>query len=113
MDRIFFENIRCFATRQEVPLAPLTVLTGENSSGKTTVLALIRLAWDLAGAPKIPDFNEEPFLLGAHEQIVSRTGNVIKPEFQLGFIKPGEKGYSLFAKFGPRAGQPVLLERRL
>ena len=63
MDRIFFENIRCFATRQEVPLAPLKVLVGENSSGKTTVLALVRLAWDLwLGRPL--DFNEEPFLLG-------------------------------------------------
>ena len=40
MDRVFFEGIRCFASRQEVPLAPLTVLVGENSSGKSTALAL-------------------------------------------------------------------------
>lgn len=71
MDRVFFEGIRCFASRQEVPLAPLTLLVGENSTGKSTVLALIRLAWDLAGGKDADtfDFNEEPFLLGAFDQI--------------------------------------------
>ena len=64
MDRIFFENIRCFTNRQDVPLAPLTVLVGENSSGKSTFLALVRLAWDLVeGRYSLLDFNEEPFLL--------------------------------------------------
>lgn len=62
MDKIFFENIRCFASRQEARLAPLTVLVGENSSGKSTFLALVRLAWDVAMLQPL-DFNEEPFLL--------------------------------------------------
>lgn len=75
MDRLFFENIRCFTTRQDVPLAPLTILVGENSSGKSTFLALVRLAWDLAQGWRPLDFNEEPFLLGAFAQIVGRGGN--------------------------------------
>src|SRR5215210_7848518 len=74
MHRIFFENVRCFSSRQDVPLAPLTVLVGENSSGKSTVLALIRLAWDLVNTLRTPDFNEEPFLLGAYDQITSNLG---------------------------------------
>lgn len=60
MDRIFFENIRCFGTRQEVPLAPLTVLVGENSSGKTTVLALVRLAWALGGPARNNPYGTSP-----------------------------------------------------
>jgi hypothetical protein len=108
MDRIFFEGIRCFAKRQEVPLAPLTVLVGENSSGKSTVLALVRLAWDLWRG-KLPDFNEEPFLLGAYEQIASRIGEESRPFFEVGFHQ--EQAFLSF-KFGAHAGQPVLLQRR-
>jgi len=107
MDRIFFEGIRCFATRQEVPLAPLTVLVGENSTGKSTVLALVRLAWDLANQ-RSPDFNEEPFLLGAFEQIASRVGGRMKTSFELGIE---HRGLHLEVRFGARAGQPVILER--
>jgi len=109
MDRIFFEGIRCFATRQEVPLAPLTVLVGENSSGKSTVLALVRLAWDLAMYQKTPDFNEEPFLLGAYEQIASKTGKGVQAQFSLGCETAG---FSVSGTFGQRAGQPFLMEKR-
>lgn len=35
--KIIMENIRCFAGRHVVDLAPLTLLTGENSSGKTAM----------------------------------------------------------------------------
>ena len=45
--RISVENYKCFA-RQDFPLAPLTVLTGENASGKSSllqVLALLQQSW--------------------------------------------------------------------
>jgi predicted ATPase len=110
MDRVFFEGIRCFATRQEVPLAPLTVLVGENSSGKSTALALIRLAWDLVQDEEgILDFNEEPFLLGAYNQIL--TASVQKSQtssFVLGWQR--DEG-SMTGRFEPRNGQPFLKER--
>src|SRR6266581_331960 len=71
MHRLFFENVRCFFTPQSAPLCPMTLLVGENNSGKSTFLALVRLAWDLCqGVPPL-DFNEEPFLLGAYDQIAS------------------------------------------
>jgi hypothetical protein len=110
MDRVFFEGIRCFATRQEVPLAPLTVLVGENSSGKSTVLALIRLAWDLVQDEEgILDFNEEPFLLGAYNQIFSSAVQRIQPSsFALGWQMDQE---SMAGRFESRNGQPSLTER--
>jgi AAA domain, putative AbiEii toxin, Type IV TA system/Protein of unknown function (DUF3696) len=109
MDRIFFEGIRCFATRQEVPLAPLTVLVGENSSGKSTVLALVRLAWDLASNRDTPDFNEEPFLLGAYDQIATRS-----PGARRSFVI-GLQGswYEIEATFEARSGQPALAQFQL
>src|SRR5262249_41143617 len=41
------------------------------SSGKSTFLALVRLAWDLCQGSSPLDLNEEPFLLGAYDQIAS------------------------------------------
>lgn len=111
MDRVFFEGIRCFAKRQEVPLAPLTVLVGENSSGKSTVLALIRLAWDLVQEEEgILDFNEEPFLLGAYNQILnSAVQRAQASSFLLGLrMNEGE----VAGGFQSRNGQPILMERK-
>lgn len=71
MHRLFLENVRCFFTPQSALLRPVTLLVGENSSGKSTFLALVRLAWDLCQGISPPDFNEEPFLLGAYDQIAS------------------------------------------
>lgn len=104
MDRVFFEGIRCFASRQEVPLAPVTILVGENSSGKSTALALIRVAWDVAGGISAFDFNDEPFLLGAFDQIVCDGPNH-RESFMIG--KEDAEG-SVTGQFVSRRGQPIL-----
>jgi hypothetical protein len=74
MDQIIIEGVRCFHNRQSVPLRPVTLLVGENSSGKTTFLAVTRIAWSLRRGDPLIDFNEEPFLLGAYDQIASYRG---------------------------------------
>lgn len=74
IEGIEIEGIRCFSKLQKVPLRPLTVLVGENSSGKTTFLALHRLAWDIVSGKVGIDFNEDPFQLGSYDQIASRNG---------------------------------------
>jgi hypothetical protein len=85
VDELIIENVRCFAGEHRVPLRPLTLLVGENSTGKSTFLALARLAWRVLETGTTPDFNEEPFLLGAFEQIVHRNGVHGKNEcFSLG-----------------------------
>lgn len=74
MNTLILENVRCFHSKQLVRLAPLTILVGENSSGKSTLLALARIAWSLGYGGPLVDFNEEPFLLGAYEQIATYRG---------------------------------------
>ncbi|MBM4258069.1 MAG: DUF3696 domain-containing protein [Deltaproteobacteria bacterium] len=75
MNTLIFEGVRCFHTRQECSLKPITLLVGENSSGKTTFLALTRIAWDIALGDLSEDlFNEEPFLLGAYDQVATYRG---------------------------------------
>ncbi len=65
MDTLILENFRCFAGRHEIPIRPLTLLVGENSTGKTSFLAAVRAAYDRT----VPDFNEPPFQLGSYNQI--------------------------------------------
>lgn len=86
MDTLTVKNLRCFCDPGTVPLRPLTLLIGENSTGKTSFLAAIRLAWDLAHANTI-DFNEEPFLQGAFDQIAHYRGGRAgrATTFEIGF----------------------------
>ena len=72
MDSVTIENFRCFGEKQTVRLAPLTLLVGENGTGKTSFLALIRALWDMAYGFRVPDFKEPPYDLGSFVDIVHR-----------------------------------------
>ena len=75
MQQIMFEGVRCFHDLHTCPIKPITLLVGENSSGKTTFLALTRIAWDIARLNLTEDiFNQEPFLLGSYDQIATFRG---------------------------------------
>lgn len=73
MDTLIIENFRCFRGRHEAPIRPLTLLVGENSTGKTTFLAGVKAALSLQSA-QLPDFNEPPFQLGSFDQIAHDSG---------------------------------------
>ena len=99
MDRIFLENFRCFHDRQEARLAPLTLLVGENSTGKTSFLALIRALWEAAYSLRPLDFKEEPYDLGSFDEIVHFRGGRAEP------AKRFEAGFTISDKRGKRAGR--------
>ena len=84
---ITLRDFRCFHERQTVPLAPLTLLIGENSTGKTSFLAAVRAVWDTAHWIGGPDFRQAPYDLGAFPEIVySRGGRANGADtFSLGF----------------------------
>jgi hypothetical protein len=114
MARLRFKGIRCFSEAQEAVIRPLTILVGENSSGKTTFLALRQIASSIARgfAQEFP-FNEPPFLLGAYDQIASyrsgRAGRAKSFFIELGFDDDLRRG-SIRAEFVSRDGQPLLRE---
>ena len=90
MDTLIMEDFRCFAGRHEIPLAPLTLLVGENSSGKTSFLAAVRLAWDATHErSEWINFNEEPFPLGTFRDIARKSGarGPRASEFALGLTR--------------------------
>ena len=71
---IVLRDFRCFHERQTARLAPLTLLVGENSTGKTSFLAAVRAIWDTAHGSGAPDFRAAPYDLGAFPEIVHNRG---------------------------------------
>ena len=74
MNKIIVEGYRCFRERQSARLAPLTLLVGNNSAGKTSFLALIRALWEVAFLSESPDFRKDPYDLGTFRDIAHRRG---------------------------------------
>ena len=74
MDRIVIKDFRCFHEEQTARLAPLTLLVGENSTGKTSFMAMIRALWDVAYGHQVPDFKEDPYDLGSFDDIAHHRG---------------------------------------
>lgn len=68
------ENFRCFR-EVEARLAPLTILVGENGTGKTSFLALVRALVESAYGLRTPDFGEPPYDLGLFADIVHDRGS--------------------------------------
>ena len=68
------ENFRPFHKEDPVEIAPLTILVGENSSGKTSFLAGFRYIVQSMSSGVEGSFNREPFFLGAYDQIAHYRG---------------------------------------
>ena len=82
-------DFRCFAEAQTARLAPLTLLVGENTTGKTSFLAAVRAAWRLAYGSGDAGFNDSPYRLGAYSEIAhaSRIRQPSASSFALGFTR--------------------------
>ena len=74
VDSIRLRNFRCFR-EEHARLAPLTLLVGENSTGKTSFMAMIRALWDAVSRHQLPDFKEEPYDLGSFDEIAHYRGS--------------------------------------
>ncbi len=126
MDSITVKNFRCFGEEQTVPLAPLTLLVGENSTGKTSFLALIQeLAW--VGYGEVPpNFKRAPYDLGSFGEILHDPGDMSSrlESFEAGFTRNLDGGsgnhsddngrtIEFRARFENRQGVPFPVRRRL
>ncbi len=125
MDQITLKNFRCFREEQTARLAPLTLLVGENSTGKTSFLAMIRALWDLPRQNRVPDFKEEPYDLGSFDEIAHHRGArgsraetfeagfvVTHEDWQKGWRTTKDVSYRLNVVFGKRGTVPFPVERR-
>ena len=122
MDQIILKNFRCFREKQTARLAPLTLLVGENSTGKTSFMAMIRALWDVAYRRRIPDFKEEPYDLGSFDEIAHHRGarGSRAETFEAGFAVAhkswevmGDRFYRFDVGFGKKGTVPIPIRRRL
>ena len=72
--KISLNNYRCFAATADIEIRPLTLIVGENSSGKTSLMAALRFGLELSRSPASSFFNVYPFDLGPYEDIVHQSG---------------------------------------
>lgn len=113
MKEIALENFRCFHTKQTARLAPLTLLVGDNSTGKTSFLAVTRVLWDCVHGHQIPNFKEEPFDLGSFDEIAHRQSerNTQASTFEITVQLSGSSGADIV--FGREGTVPVPVSKRL
>lgn len=70
---VTLRDYRCFHMEQSARLAPLTFLVGDNSTGKTSFLAAIRVLQTLKYGEI--NFKEEPYDLGSYDEISHHRGS--------------------------------------
>ena len=99
LQELRLRDFRCFREQQSARLAPLTLLVGENSTGKTSFLAAIRAMLQVGNYHEDPDFRAPPYDLGSFHEIAyrqdpngSRGG---ADSFSLGFQFAGKKGEAI------------------
>ncbi len=108
--RVILENVRSFCGRHSIPIAPLTVLVGENSTGKSTLLAIIAHVTQ-GGYPAFrPSFNVPPFDLGTYDSIATFKGGRFgrAPYFCVGFSDDRDGKREVVATYVTHVGQPQL-----
>ncbi len=115
-------DVRCFQGAQSGSLRPITLLVGENSTGKTTFLGCYSVLYQACSGTDIDtqlDFNRQPFSMGSFRDIVrSRRGPAGRiEEFRLGLsIVPAAgnhiRSYTLLATFREEGTEPVMSSLR-
>ena len=113
------EDVRCFRGEQRARLRPITLLVGENSTGKTTFLGCYKLlhgllSWPGSAADRF-DFNQEPFSMGSFRDIVrSQRGSRGRiDKFTLGLAIPPERkkgspAHFVRVTFSEAGSQPIV-----
>lgn len=81
---ITVRDYRCFAGSQTARLAPLTLLVGDNSTGKTSLMAMLRAMLEAAYTDRVPDFKEPPYDLGSFAEIAYKGGARGNPPDEFG-----------------------------
>lgn len=119
---LILRDVRCFEGEQRGRLRPITLLLGENSTGKSTFLACFSVIHRMLSGIEdevegSPDFNREPFSMGSFRDIVrSRRGPSGRiDEFQIGLeLAQEHEGLPtrVLATFEEKGSQPMQRSRR-
>ena len=86
IDRVELADVRCFEGVQSARVGRITLLVGENGTGKSTFLGCYHALARLAGfcyVDEINHFDAPPFRMGGFDSVVCRgkTGFTVGGEF--------------------------------
>jgi energy-coupling factor transporter ATP-binding protein EcfA2 len=118
--KLYLENVRSFEGWHEIPIAPATVLLGENSAGKSTLLGMLAVVHHEGFPVSGNFFNQFPFEFGGYKTLANSKKGVT--HFSVGFQtdgllpfferskgkKEGPVSIGLIAAFRENDGLPVL-----
>lgn len=104
---LIMENIRCFAGEHRIPVKPLTFLVGENSTGKTTFLAMLSTVLNSDILLSTPRFNQPPYNLGNFNTVATSKGDDTGylPSIKIGYRHSGGEAV---ATYMGNSGQTVI-----
>jgi AAA15 family ATPase/GTPase len=112
--KLILKNFRCFDGLHEIEIRPLTLITGENSSGKTSMIAALNVISDKYRYPMNPDFNSDPFNLGNYRTIATYKGGRYgrADSFSLGMEISSKEAplTKVVGKYTERDGNPDIAE---
>ncbi len=123
MSKFIIKDVRCFEGEQRANIRPITLLIGENSTGKTSFLGSYRVLHQaLNGYRYDPtmqghlNFNLEPFQMGAFRDIYrSKRGKSNgRDNFVLGCsMENGNKSHDFLLTFIEKGSEPTIASLRL
>jgi len=112
MNYLYLDNIRGFS-KTSIPLRDVNFLVGENSTGKTSVLAILERVSDPFFAPSFDLITSEAHEFGSFQDIVSASSDS-KTEFTIGLCSsPNDKDLATnltgrLWQFVEREGVPIV-----
>lgn len=107
--KLTLNNVRGFEGNHTVTIRPITILLGENSSGKTTLLAAISAVLNRDFPTTDNLFNRAPFELGSFETIATYRGGKYgrAATFSVGWTDDNkQRPHSISATFKSDSGTP-------
>lgn len=111
--QIGLTDFRGFHHLAPVNIRPLTLLVGENSAGKSSFLAALRIALQLVDNSGAASFNRSPFFLGAYEQLAHSgrgpKNRAKKFELQLTLNVTPDRRFTLNTKPRSKIIEPLLV----
>lgn len=87
LTKLGVENFKCFSKYQEIDLGRITLLTGANSSGKSSLMAAILVAMQSEMFPEEFVTNGELIELGSYYELVNNNDTNKDIKFQYEFLK--------------------------
>lgn len=105
--KLTLENVRGFVGKHSLTVKPVTILVGENSSGKTTLLSALSSALQ-PDFPTADGFNRAPFELGSFDTIATYRGGKYGRAltFSIGWEGVPSGSYFIRATFHSHHGIP-------